>query len=59
MRRNSKRTDPRNELTIDFGYAGPPREPPPGNPFQRVKSEMLKRRERLALRRKPMEYEKL
>lgn len=29
------------------------------NPFQYVKAEMLKRREKLAIRKKPIQYEKL
>jgi hypothetical protein len=46
---------PKNcELTIDFGPFSHQREPPQGSIFQRVKSEMLKRKERMALRKKPI-----
>lgn len=49
-----------NQLMLDFGpfYQNRPAAPREGL-FQRVRSEMLKRRERAALRRKPLEYEKL
>ncbi len=49
----------RNPLTIDFGslYGNASSSVP--SPFKRVKSEMLKRKEKMALRKKPMEYEKL
>ena len=46
---------PKNcELTIDFGPFSQQKETPQGSLFQRVKSEMLKRKERMALRRKPI-----
>lgn len=48
-----------NLLTLDFGPFSQPRQPPREGLFQKVKSEMLKRKERAVLRRKPLEYEKL
>jgi hypothetical protein len=42
------------ELTIDFGPFSQQRQPPQGSLFQRVKSEMLKRKERMAIRKKPI-----
>lgn len=53
-RKSTRKLTIRNELTIDFGYCNSGKDTVTGNPFQCVKSEMLKRRERVALRRKPM-----
>ena len=56
---NRKNRKEQNELTIDFGPFFRPQKPPKEGLFQKVKSEMLKRKERMANRRKPIEYEKL
>ena len=47
------------DLTINFCEFDNPRESNIPDPFHRVKSEMLKRREKMAIRKKPMQYEKL
>jgi hypothetical protein len=42
------------ELTIDLGAFSQLRDLPQASLFQKVKSEMLKRKERMALRKKPI-----
>ena len=44
------------DLTIDFELHSTPHSNSTPNVFHHVKSEMLKRRERLRLRKKPIEY---
>ena len=54
MKRKVKQQKPcLKELTIDFGPFSQPNPPPSSGIFQRVKSQMLKRKEKLAHRQKP------
>ena len=46
-------------LTLDFGPFSQPNKVPSPGIFQRIKSEMLKKKERADLRQKPFEYTRL